>query len=93
MRVVLKGDSLLSTLRCYCWGIPLSWATGETLSMRKQCPECRSVIHAEVAFCPACGASLAGVAPFTRHEATWKGRLAAVTCGLAAAVIVHVFQA
>jgi rRNA maturation endonuclease Nob1 len=70
-------------------GIPLSWATGETLSMRKQCPECRSVIHAEVARCPACGANLAGVALLTRHEATWKGRLAAVTCGLVAAVIMQ----
>jgi hypothetical protein len=61
--------------------------------MRKQCRECRSMSNIEAPYCAACGARFAYVPAFPLHAATWKGRLAAMACGLLAATIVHTFYA
>jgi hypothetical protein len=40
-----------------------------------------------------CGCQFAEVPALLLHEATWKGRLIAVACGLLGAVIVRAFLA
>ena len=57
--------------------------------MRKRCPECQTTTSAQAVHCTACGCQFVNTPPVIVHEATWKGRVVAIACGLVAAVIMQ----
>jgi hypothetical protein len=57
--------------------------------MRKRCRDCRSMACIEAPYCFACGAKFAYMPSVPEHAANWKGRVAAIACGLLAAAIMR----
>jgi hypothetical protein len=45
--------------------------------------------NAEAPYCSACGYQFHRDQALPRHKATWKGRIAAIFCGLIAGIIVR----
>jgi hypothetical protein len=57
--------------------------------MRKRCGECHTTTGIDAPYCTVCGHDFDPALYTWPRVATWKGRFAAVACGLLAAVVMQ----